>query len=126
MPQTKTLTAKEKWEQATLANNFIFYKVMHNNPDICKELLEILLEMKIDHIDMKQEETLEIDYGKKGIRLDVYATENSTAYNIEMQATDTGELSERARFYQSVLDVDDLKAGGTYKDYAINAKHNMQ
>ena len=25
MPQTKTLTAKEKWEQATLANNFIFY-----------------------------------------------------------------------------------------------------
>ena len=35
-------TLEEKWKNATIANNFIFYKVMHNNPDVCKELLEIL------------------------------------------------------------------------------------
>lgn len=38
-----------------------------NNPDVCKELLEILLEIKIDHIDMRQEEEVAIDYGKKAI-----------------------------------------------------------
>lgn len=103
MENFETLTPEEKWEQATIANNFIFYKIMHNHPDVCKELLEILLQIKID-------------YGKKGIRLDVYAVGNTTAYNIEMQATDSGELPERCRFYQSVLDVDDLNAGGTYKD----------
>ena len=27
----KNLTPEEKWERATIANNFIFYKVMHNN-----------------------------------------------------------------------------------------------
>ena len=84
MNEKKELTPEEKWEQATIANNFIFYKVMRNNPDVCKELLEILLEMEIDHIEMKQEETVEIDYGKKGIRLDVYVVGASQAYNIEM------------------------------------------
>lgn len=109
------LSIEQKWEKATIANNFIFYKVMHNHPDICKELLEILLEIKIDHIVMHQEDEVKIDFGKKGIRLDVYAVDNAIAYNIEMQSTDTGEIPERARFYQSVLDVDDLDEGGSYK-----------
>ncbi len=86
------LSLEEKWEKATISNNFIFYKVMRNNPDVCKELLEILLEIQIDHIDMKQEEEVQIDYGKKGIRMDVYAVGETKAYNLEMQATDTTEL----------------------------------
>ncbi len=112
----ETLTPEEKWEHATIANNFIFYKVMHNNPDVCKELLEILLQIKIDHIDMKQEETVLVDYGKKGVRLDVYAVGKDKAYSIEMQATDTGELPERSRYYQGVLDVSELNSGTTYKE----------
>ena len=71
--ETTEITPEQKWKNATIANNFIFYKVMRHNPDVCKELLEILLEFKIDHIEMKQEEEIEIDYGKKGVRLDVYA-----------------------------------------------------
>ena len=49
---SEILTPEEKWKNATIANNFIFYKVMRNNPEVCKELLEILLEMEIDHIEM--------------------------------------------------------------------------
>ena len=112
----KELSPKQKWEQATIANNFIFYKVMHNNPDVCKQLLEILLEIKIDHIVMHQEETIETDYEKKSIRLDVYAKGSDKSFNLEMQATDTGELPERARYYQGVLDVDELDSGAYYKD----------
>lgn len=81
----ENLSPEEKWEKATIANNFIFYKVMHNNPDVCKELLEILLQIKIDHIEMHQEDTVEIDFGKKGVRLDVYVVGNDKAYCIEMQ-----------------------------------------
>ena len=33
-----------------------------------------------------------------------------------MQASDTKELPERARYYQSVIDVDTLKSGQKYKD----------
>ncbi len=116
MTKEKKLIAEEKWEQATIANNFIFYKVMRNNPDVCKELLEILLEMKIDHIQMKQEEEIAIDYEKKSIRLDVYAVGAEKSFNLEMQATDTGSLPERCRYYQSALDIDDLDSGNDYKN----------
>ena len=112
----KNLTPEEKWERATIANNFIFYKVMHNNPEICKELLEILLEMKLDRLEMRQEEEVEIDYGKKGIRMDVYAYGVDKAFNIELQTSDTGELPERARYYQGVLDVDQLNKGVEYSE----------
>lgn len=112
----KNLTPEEKWERATIANNFIFYKVMHNNPEICKELLEILLEMKLDRIEMRQEEEVELDYGKKGIRMDVYAYGVDKAFNIELQTSDTGELPKRARYYQGVLDVDQLNKGVEYSE----------
>ena len=106
---------EEKWKNATIANNFIFYKVMRNNPDVCKELLEILLQIKIDHIDMKTEETIEVDYGKKGIRMDVYAVGANKAFDLEMQASDKGDLPERARYYQGILDVQELYAGEDYR-----------
>ena len=114
----KALTPQEKWEQATIANNFIFYKVMRNNPDVCKELLEILLEFKIERIEMSQEEVVDIDFASKGIRMDVYARDcdGLKAYNIEMQTTDTEELPERSRYYQGVMDVDLLKSGQQYKE----------
>ena len=114
--QKKELSFEEEWENATIANNFIFYKVMRYNPDVCKQLLEILLEIKIDYIEMTQEEYVEIDYGKKAVRLDVYAVGADRAFNIEMQSTDTKELPERSRFYQGALDLDDLNAGTDYKD----------
>ena len=109
-------TPEEKWENATIANNFIFYKVMHNNPDVCKELLEILLQIKIDHIEMHTEESVQIDYDKKGVRLDVYAVGDQKGFNLEMQSTDKGELPERARYYQGILDVQELNSGDHYKD----------
>ena len=112
------LTPQEKWEQATIANNFIFYKVMRHNPDVCKELLEILLEFKIERIEMSQEEVVDIDFASKGIRMDVYVKDGDglKAYNIEMQTADTEELPERARYYQGVMDVDLLKSGQQYKE----------
>ena len=110
------LTPEQKWEKATIANNFIFYKVMRHNPDVCKELLEILLEMEIDHIDMRGEETVEIAFGNKGIRLDVYAKNCTQAFNLEMQTSDTKELPERARYYQGSIDVDSLNSGEKYKE----------
>ena len=114
----KEQTLEEKWENATIANNFIFYKIMRHNPDVCKELLEILLEFKIERIEISQEEEINIDFDSKGIRLDVYAkgSDGLKVYNIEMQATDTKELPERSRYYQGVIDVDLLKSGQKYKD----------
>ena len=112
----KNLTPEQKWNAATIANNFIFYKVMRNNEDVCKELIEILLDMEIDHITMHNEETIDIDWNAKGIRLDVYAKNATQAFDLEIQSIDTKELPERSRYYQSVIDVDTLKSGQKYSE----------
>ena len=43
----RQLTPEEKWEQATIANNFIFYKVMRHNPDVCKNCLKYFWKSKL-------------------------------------------------------------------------------
>ncbi len=110
------LTPEEKWEQATLANNFIFYKVMQHHPDACKHLIEILLNIKIERMEMHNEEVIDIDHDSKGIRLDVFVKDTGKMYDIEMQTTDTKELPERSRYYQALMDLDTLKSGERYKD----------
>ena len=102
--ENKELTPEEKWEQATLANNFIFYKVMRHHPEACKHLLEMLLKIKIGQMNMRSEETIELDYDAKGIRLDVFVKDTGRMYDVELQVTNTGELPERARYYQGVMD----------------------
>ncbi len=100
----RKLTPEEKWEQATLANNFIFYKVMRHHPDACKHLLEMLLKVKTEQMEMYNEEVIELDRDAKGIRLDVFVKDTKKMYDVELQVTDTGELPERARYYQGVMD----------------------
>ena len=65
---------------------------------------------------MKSEETVEVDFDKKGIRMDVYAVGATKAFDLEMQATNKGNLPERARYYQGVLDVQELNSGADYKN----------
>ncbi len=110
------LTPEEKWEQATLANNFIFYKVMRYHPEACKHLLEMLLKVKIEQMEMHNEEVIELDRDAKGIRLDVFVKDTNRMYDVELQMSDTKELPERARYYQGVMDLDTLKAGQRYKE----------
>lgn len=110
------LTPEEKWERATIANNFIFYKVMHSNPDVCKEFLQRLLGIEIDSIIMAQEEEVFGDYDSKSIRMDVYAKNATESFDLEMQTIDTKELPERARYYQGLMDVDNLKSGEVYSN----------
>ena len=50
---------------------------MRNHPDVCKELLEILLEMEIDHIDMHGEEIIETDLDSKSIFENLCREDNS-------------------------------------------------
>ena len=47
---------EEKWEEASLSNNFIFCRVMSENLDLCKEFLEMLLNIQIESISLAQPE----------------------------------------------------------------------
>lgn len=114
----ENLTPAQKWEKATLADNFIFCSVMSHNLDLCRELLEMLLDIRIDYVKLVQsEKTFFPDFYSKGIRLDVYVKDGSgRSFDIEMQTVNTKNLSKRSRYYQSAIDVDNLKSGEDYEE----------
>ena len=112
----KEPTPLEKWNSLTLANNFIFCKVLEENPDVCKELLEMLLDIKIDRIEQpKSEQTFKTDFDSRGIRLDVYVKDGTgRCFDIEIQTSNYMRLEKRARYYQGLMDVDSIQFGQEY------------
>ena len=84
----------------------------------CKELLQrILPDLRIDRIEYPEtQKGIRPDSDAKSVRLDVYVQDGKdTVYDIEMQVTDTKELPKRSRYYQSMLDLQMLDRGQSYK-----------
>ena len=102
---------------ATISNNFMFRLVMEK-PELCRQLLERVLDVKITDIFYPEgEKSLEAQLTSKGIRLDIYVTlTDGTVIDVEMQTADSSKdsLAKRTRYYQSVLDNDSLKKGELY------------
>ena len=109
---------QKKYKELKFTDDFMFGKILVNNPEICRKLLELLLDVKIKRISYpEKQKTIEILADGKGIRLDVYVDdENGTIYNIEMQTTLKRELPKRSRYYQGMIDMHLIERGGRYKD----------
>ena len=114
--QRHELTPAQKWERLTLADNFIFCKVLEDNPEVCRHLIEILLNIKIDRIEKPAaEKTVKTDFISRGIRFDVYVKDgNGRSFDIEIQTTRSTSLAKRARYYQGLMDVDNVQHGAGY------------
>lgn len=107
----------KKWHDATIQNNFVFGKTMELYPDLCRRLLELILNTKIKEISYpEREKTIEVKTDSKGIRLDVYVEENGTnrSFDIEMQVSNNDNIDKRMRYYQGLIDMDKLKRGQHY------------
>ena len=114
--QRQELTPAQKWERLTLADNFIFCKVLEDNPEVCRYLIEILLNIKIDRIEKPAaEKSIKTDFISHGIRFDVYVKDgNGRSFDIEIQTTHSTSLAKRARYYQGLMDVDNVQHGAGY------------
>lgn len=100
----------------TLKNNYIFNIVMHR-PNLCKMCLERILDKKIKDISYPDyEKTIDIDIDAKSIRLDIYCEDEDTMYNVELQNGEYDALPQRSRYYQSMMDVDELEKGREYSE----------
>ena len=99
-----------------LEDDFLFAKVMSDR-NICKELLENILQVKIEKVELVEEQkTIDLLLESKGIRLDVYVKdENNTIYNVEMQRGKHKSLPKRLRYYQGNIDLDLISKGEDYK-----------
>ena len=90
-------------------------KIMESDPELCRQLLELLLHIKIDHLEVPEaERTMQEWIDSKSVRFDVYAKDNKRIFDIEIQTTNNKNLPKRARYYQSIIDVDNLSKGDNY------------
>ena len=101
----------KRWEDLTIMDDFMFCKVM-SDPDICKELLEILLHIKIERLEFQEpQKSFRLTSESKGIRLDVYVKDSNRVFDIELQTTNERNLELRTRYYQGVMDISELEKG---------------
>ena len=58
----------ERYEQLGFTDDFMFCKILEHNEDICKELVELILDEKIRRIDyLSRQQAIEITSDGKGI-----------------------------------------------------------
>ena len=107
---------EKQWRDSTFKDNFIFSKTLELYPDLCKKLIEMILNIDIKYIAFpEREKVIENRTDSKGIRLDVYVQDdNNRSFDIEMQVADTDNISKRMRYYQGLIDADKLKHGQHY------------
>jgi predicted transposase/invertase (TIGR01784 family) len=104
----------KKFEDLTFSDHYMFEKVLQNE-EICKELLERLLKIKIDYLVYPEiEKTISPYYETKGVRLDVYVKDSDKVFDIELQNALDMDLPFRTRYYQSMVDTDSLLKGEHY------------
>ena len=106
----------KKWQDATIQDNFVFSKTMEMNPEICRRLIELILNIRVKKINYpEREKVIESRTDSKGIRLDVYVEDNKNrSFDLEMQIADSDNIAKRMRYYQGLIDVDKLKRGQHY------------
>ena len=114
---TREEIISRQWEEATISNNFLFGKTMEAYPDLCKRLIERILHVKIRRIEYpEREKVLEERIDCKGVRVDVYVQDDSNKiFNLEMQMSREDDLARRIRYYQGMLDLNNLKRGSRYE-----------
>ncbi|MBQ0040756.1 MAG: Rpn family recombination-promoting nuclease/putative transposase [Clostridiales bacterium] len=108
----------KKYEELTFTDDFMFCRIMQYNEDICRDLVELIIGKKIGEIiSNDRQRPIEITPDGRGVRMDVYLEDDKdTVYNIEMQNANLKDLPKRARYYQSMIDVDMFERGGDYKE----------
>ncbi|UTC66637.1 MULTISPECIES: Rpn family recombination-promoting nuclease/putative transposase [unclassified Treponema] len=107
----------KKFEDLTLQDDFMFYKVMQN-ADLCKKLIEMVLSSTIGKIIyISVQHNIKTYKQAKSVRFDVLVqTENGRLYDVEMQIRNERNIPKRMRFYQAAIDISFLDTGNSYSN----------
>ncbi|MCD8369839.1 MAG: Rpn family recombination-promoting nuclease/putative transposase, partial [Clostridiales bacterium] len=107
----------QKFQDLTIKNSFMFAAVM-SNEELCRHLLEVILEIRIRKVSIVTEKTINYHPEYHGIRLDVLAVEDGTErrFNVEMQVKRKDGLLRRCRYYHAHMDMDVLLTNMEYKN----------
>ena len=113
---------QQKWEKLTLADDFMFGKVM-SDPKLCAEMLRrIFPNLDIGKIKIVEtQKTLRQAIHVRGVRFDVLTSTAQSIFDVEAQKRKLSDLHKRTRAYHiavgyNALSKKSLKKSGSYKD----------
>ena len=107
---------KKRLQELTIKDNFMFGAVMADE-EMCREFLEMVLGFPIKKVRVSKEHSLIYNPEYRGVRLDVYAKDDShTRYNVEMQVSKDDSLPRRSRYYHSQIDMELLLSNISYSE----------
>lgn len=106
----------KRYEELTFSDDFMFCKVMQDE-QICKGVLELLLDIKIAEIHyIQKQRTIDESYIGHGVRFDVYVEGDDKIFDVEIQTTIKKDFGLRTRYYQSMMDMENLEKGQNYDE----------
>ena len=115
--ERKRMTKYKPYEQLDLTDDFMFSYVMRSNRELCRQLLESILNFPIDRIDfISSQETIDTYAFSKGVRLDIFAKSGNRSFDVELQTSNKKDLPQRSRYYQSQMDTAMLQKGQMYRE----------
>lgn len=107
-------------QKLKLTNDFVFKKLFRQkgNESILKNLLEVVLKIKIDKIEVKAEVELEKNKieDKTGVLDIVAVADNNTTIDIEMQMQNQYNMRERSLYYWAGLYYTGLQKAEEYSE----------
>ena len=107
----RTLPDWQRWENLTLANDFMFGAVF-SDEGVCLDLIRIIFpELDIERISFQEKQKTERHtLDTKGVRFDVYLRDDKgRIINIEIQVENQHDLPRRTRAYHAMMDLDALE-----------------
>ena len=110
----------KRFEELTLKDDFMFGIVMRNER-LCRMCLERILNVRIEKLVYPEaQKSIDVAIDAKSIRLDIYTKDDHTLYNVEMQNHKIEAIPKRGRYYQDLMDLDNLKKGEDYEKLKKN------
>ena len=108
----------KRYEELTFNDDFMFCKILEQNPTLCRDLLELVLDRKVGELaSVNPQKPIEITANGKGVRFDVYAEgSDSIIYDIEMQNAESDSIAKRSRYSQGMIDLNLLERGAHYSE----------
>ncbi len=109
-------------QRPRITSGFVFKSVFGDDPEMCRELLEVALDTSIREVSyVSSEAELELFKTTRGGRLDVKVVgADGTNYDVEIQAESRKDEWLRARHYQALVDALQLRKGAKVSELRDN------
>lgn len=101
------------FQDLNLSNAFLFAAAMEDE-ETCKLFIETILGEQLGKITVKSERLIMYNSDFRCVRLDVFASDETRDFNVEMQNENEHNLPKRSRYHQAEMDLSSLKPGENF------------